>query len=171
MPGPRCTLCTRCCPGGRTAATGAAGLRRERRKHQLWCSNLETLSPSLIASRGWERIRDWVDTNGGFVHPALLLSERTESGCRGVLAGVPISEADLKAEPLLVVPERLFITSGGSRDLPECLLPCWRTRPPVHGTWTTTAAALHCAACKHPAAGPHLNGLPCVRPQTTPARS
>jgi hypothetical protein len=50
-------------------------------------------------------LREWLAREGGFFHPALRLVNDAPSGCRGVVATVPIPLAELEAHgPLLVRP-------------------------------------------------------------------
>eukprot|EP00884_Botryococcus_braunii_P009986 jgi/Botrbrau1/1898/Bobra.0005s0014.1 len=69
-----------------------------------------------------ESLRQWVEGQGGWLHPKLGIIQSKEFKCRGV--GV-IAEEDLVAEadkPLLIVPEALFMTSDDAREaLPPLL--------------------------------------------------
>lgn len=60
-------------------------------------------------------LRSWVEAHGGFVHPALRLVDSAPCGVRGVVTTTPLTQAEAEEGPLIVVPERLYLTSELAR--------------------------------------------------------
>ncbi|KAG2432957.1 hypothetical protein HXX76_008685 [Chlamydomonas incerta] len=53
--------------------------------------------------------------HGGFVHPSIRLTDNAPCGCRGVVAASQLTHEDVESEPLIVVPERLYLTADDAR--------------------------------------------------------
>jgi hypothetical protein len=82
-----------------------------------------------------ERLREWVLENGGVVHPSLAVVEATrKTGSRGVVALQPISVETSASEPLVLVPESLYLTSQVSAGSPGFLSDATRAQRRVESS-------------------------------------
>ncbi len=64
-----------------------------------------------------DKLRAWVSSNGGNIHSSLRLVDVASCGCRGVVATAPISFAEAAEQPVLIVPERLYLSSDVAREI------------------------------------------------------
>ncbi|PNH11431.1 hypothetical protein TSOC_001791, partial [Tetrabaena socialis] len=62
-------------------------------------------------------LRDWIQANGGSILPCLSIVEDAPCGCRGVISTEPLPLELLESTPLIVVPERLYMSSDAARAL------------------------------------------------------
>jgi hypothetical protein len=60
-------------------------------------------------------LRSWIERHGGFLHPALRLVDPAPCGARGVVIEQALSADEAEESPLIVVPERLYMTSTAAR--------------------------------------------------------
>lgn len=72
---------------------------------------------SQATSRIDDSLRTWVSSNGGYIHTSLRLVDVASCGCRGIVATAPISFADAAEQPVIIVPESLYLSSDGAREL------------------------------------------------------
>mmetsp|Transcript_12367 Transcript_12367/g.25987 ORF Transcript_12367/g.25987 Transcript_12367/m.25987 type:complete len:337 (-) Transcript_12367:219-1229(-) len=62
-----------------------------------------------------ERLKLWIIENGGVVHPGLAVVENAPSGSRGVICTESLDVDEIDNNPLLLVPEFLYMTSQVAR--------------------------------------------------------
>ncbi|GLC41194.1 hypothetical protein PLESTB_001528200 [Pleodorina starrii] len=62
-------------------------------------------------------LRAWIQLHGGSVWNGLRVTDNAPCGCRGVIATAPLPAEAARTAPLIVVPERLYMTSDDARQL------------------------------------------------------
>jgi len=68
-----------------------------------------------ILSEAGERLKLWIIENGGIVHPSLAVVENAPTGSRGVICTEALDVDEISKNPLLLVPEYLYMTSQVAR--------------------------------------------------------
>lgn len=82
-------------------------------------------------------LRSWITSHGGTVWSSLRLVEKAPCGCRGIITTAPVPLDLAQTMPLILIPERLYMTTNDARQLLKPLeakrfsLPFWRDEPPA----------------------------------------
>jgi hypothetical protein len=63
-----------------------------------------------------ELLRAWIQAQGGYIHPDLVVQPTARCGTRGVSARVPISLDVISSQPLVMVPEQLYMTTTAAKE-------------------------------------------------------
>lgn len=61
-------------------------------------------------------LQSWLVENGGYVSPCLAVVDPGNYGCRGVVSVARVGLDVLQSEPLILVPEKLYLTSEYARE-------------------------------------------------------
>jgi len=68
-----------------------------------------------VDQSAFENVLKWVESYGGYVHPALSVGHSTLTGTRGIIAKQLISEEELKGGPLIAIPNSLRMNAAASQ--------------------------------------------------------
>ncbi len=90
----------------RTASRRTPAALQQARQQQQW---VESQEARLLV--------DWVERAGGWLHPALRVVENAPCGCRGIVAVEAIPLEEVEDQPLVVVPEQLYMTHDDALDV------------------------------------------------------
>jgi hypothetical protein len=72
-------------------------------------------APSYEAAE--QQLREWVRSQGGYVHPHLGVADPAPCGVRGIVAVQPIALEDLEKGPVISIPAHLHLTNSVAIDI------------------------------------------------------
>lgn len=130
--------------------------RPRRRTRVVAAAMVQGEDAEFVRCAAGERLRDWIVENGGVVHPSLAVVTATRNtGSRGVVALEHIPVEVTSSEPLVLVPESLYLTS----QVPHP--PCWhwfQWVPPMPPCYHPCAlpSTPHIPPTSHPPASPPI---------------
>jgi hypothetical protein len=62
-------------------------------------------------------LRSWIHSHGGAVWSSLRVTDNAPCGCRGVITTAALTVEHARTSPLILVPEKLYMTTDDAREL------------------------------------------------------